>query len=67
VAFEANLVKCNVLGWLVNHRYLSVICSQDTVGGGETSSPDDVIEVVIEGKQKLQRVRLESGWEVVVN
>jgi hypothetical protein len=35
----------------------------DTAGGGETSSPHDVIEVVIDGrKQKLQQRRLELGW-----
>lgn len=62
MSLEADLIKRNVWGWLVNHLYLSVICPKDTAGRGETSSPDDVIEVVIDGKQKLQRVRLESGW-----
>ena len=60
VSLESDLVKHNVWGRLVNHRYLSVICPKDPAGCGETSSPDDVIEVVI-----VENKNSSGGWSWV--
>lgn len=61
MSLDADFVERNILGRLVNHRFLSVIRLKDTAGRGETSSPDDVIEVVIDGNKNSSG----QGWSWV--